>query len=58
MNIQLYIVPLSSASCATKEEFGLQCVSAGQRGPMSLDQVPGVSRMDVFGKTGKPDEFG
>ncbi|CAE7655432.1 unnamed protein product, partial [Symbiodinium pilosum] len=24
-----------------KEEFGLNCVSAGKRGPMSVDQVPG-----------------
>ena len=25
-----------------QEEFGLECVSAGHRGPMSVDQAPGA----------------
>lgn len=32
---------LACYSSAHDEEFGLECVSAGQRGPMSLDQAPG-----------------
>lgn len=35
------IALLACYSSAHNEEFGLECVSAGQRGPMSLDQVPG-----------------
>mmetsp|Transcript_79351 Transcript_79351/g.190468 ORF Transcript_79351/g.190468 Transcript_79351/m.190468 type:complete len:492 (-) Transcript_79351:72-1547(-) len=35
------IALLACYSSSLNEEFGLECVSAGKRGPMSLDQAPG-----------------
>lgn len=39
---------LACYSSAHDEEFGLECVSAGQRGPMSLDQAPGPAATGKF----------
>ncbi|CAE7689109.1 ATL1 [Symbiodinium pilosum] len=35
------IALLSCYSSFMEEDFGLECVSAGERGPMSMDKVPG-----------------
>lgn len=35
------IALLSCYSTSLQEDFGLECVSAGNRGPMSMDKVPG-----------------